>query len=115
MRLSAPAGSPPFEGQKTSVASRVDLPRRGQRYPVWYDPAEPEQFVIVTKVDETSPSPVRALFEKATAYNNAESEGASVEPDDRLDRLAKLNELRLAGALTEEEFAAEKARLLRAD
>jgi uncharacterized membrane protein len=31
---------------------------------------------------------------------------------DRVDRLAKLAELRQAGALTEEEFAAEKARVL---
>lgn len=107
-------GSPPFDGQKTNVVSRVDLPHRGRRYPVWYDPADTEQFVIVTKVDDTSSASIRALFEKATAYTNAESGGASAESDDRLDRLAKLNELRLAGALTEEEFAAEKASLLRA-
>lgn len=38
--------------------------------------------------------------------------GAVPEADDPLERLKKLNELRVAGALTEAEFATEKAKIL---
>lgn len=110
------SGLAPFEGQKIAVVSRVDLPRRGQRYPAWYDPADPSTFMLVTKVDDSAPPQVRALYAKATAAGPpAGADGhtpAVAAPADPLDRLAKLNELRLAGALTEEEFATEKAKLL---
>jgi hypothetical protein len=117
-RIEPDDGSTPFEGRKTTVISRVDLPRRGQRHPVWYDPADRTKFVVVTKVEPSAPAHVRRMFDKvaatAPASPDAPVDGPADGPvaGDPLDRLAKLNELRLAGALTDEEFDAEKAKLL---
>ncbi|HLV57292.1 MAG TPA: SHOCT domain-containing protein [Natronosporangium sp.] len=118
LRIEPEDGSAPFEGVKTFVASRVDLPRPGRRYPVWYDPADRSQFVILTKLEGTAPPHVRRLYEKAVAESAEvrESGSGSVPAQvDPLDRLAKLNELRLTGALTEEEFQAQKAKILGSD
>jgi Short C-terminal domain len=87
LRIEPLDGSPPFDGTMRLTVSRVDLPYPGKRFPVWFDRANPRRFVLGT------PEPAA--------------------PADPLDRLAKLNELRLAGALTQAEFEAQKARLLR--
>lgn len=117
LRIEPEDGSAPFEGKKTFVASRLDLPRPGRRYPVWYDPADPSRFVILTKLDDTAPPHVRRLYEKAAAPADVPEAGSGPVPAqvDPLDRLAKLNDLRLAGALTEEEFQAQKAKILGSD
>jgi hypothetical protein len=118
-RIEPEDGSLPFDGEKTMVVSRVHLPQQGQRYPIWYDRQDRSQFAIGTKVDDTAAPEVRRLFEKAAAgapgvpfgATEALAGGGATDP---LDRLAKLNELRLAGALTEEEFQSQKARILAA-
>lgn len=116
VRIDPEDGNPAFDGQKTVVVPRVEIPRRGQRFPAWYDPADPSQFVLVTEPDESAPPQVRSSYAKATAttppIGTASVPVSRPAPVDPLDRLGKLNELRLAGALTEEEFAAEKAKLL---
>lgn len=112
-------GSGAFEGRKTMVVSRVNLPHQGRCYPVWYDPQDPQRFVIGTNVDDTASPNVRRLFEKAAERSAAAgvpvaAATAPVTTADPLDRLAKLNELRRAGALTEQEFQAQKAKILEA-
>jgi hypothetical protein len=44
----------------------------------------------------------------------AEPPPAASDPDDMIERLQKLGELRDSGVLTDEEFAAQKARILAA-
>jgi Short C-terminal domain len=46
------------------------------------------------------------------AYAPPPPQAAPAEQDDMLDQLQKLGELKAAGVLTEEEFAAQKAKIL---
>src|SRR5690606_31510950 len=50
LRIEPQDGSPSFEGRKTIVASRVDLPYEGKRYPVWYDRDDRTSFLLATQV-----------------------------------------------------------------
>src|SRR5512132_121359 len=34
-------GQAAFDAQKTTTVSRVEIPRQGERYPIWYDPEDP--------------------------------------------------------------------------
>ena len=34
-------GGAPFDAEKTRTVSRVEIPRQGDRYPVWYDAEDP--------------------------------------------------------------------------
>lgn len=120
-------GTAPFVGQKAVVVSRVDLPRRGQCYPVWYDRSDPTRFAVGTSVDSDASAEVRRLFEKAgaatssaagsvpaaTAFPPATPDMAAPEAAaDPLDRLAKLHSLYKVGALTYTEYEQQKAKLL---
>ncbi|MER7335232.1 MULTISPECIES: SHOCT domain-containing protein [unclassified Micromonospora] len=89
LRISPSDGSASFTGETALIVSRLDAPRRGQRFAVRYDPADRRRFVLGDALDTTGDL------------------GA-----DPLDRLAKLHQLHLAGALTEDEFAAQKRRIL---
>src|SRR5512139_1503819 len=55
-------GSPPFEARKTKVVSRVEIPRAGDRYPVWYDPADPESWAYATVANDEGRASIRAMF-----------------------------------------------------
>lgn len=90
-----PPGEPPFELERKVVVSRLKLPRLGERVEVAYDPDDPDRFTFRT--DD--------LADDGLA--------AASEPD-RVELLAKLAELRASGALTDEEFEAEKRRILAA-
>jgi len=41
-------GSPAFDAEKTTMVSRVQIPRQGDRYPVWYDPQNPGKWAYAT-------------------------------------------------------------------
>jgi hypothetical protein len=58
-------GSAPFEAQKTSTVSRIAIPRPGDRYPVWYDAADPTTWMYGTIADDTGRQQIRALFGEA--------------------------------------------------
>jgi hypothetical protein len=112
-------GSAPFEARKTSTVSRVAIPRTGDRYPVWYDAADPETWMYATVADDNGRQQIRSLFgaaaETLTGIGNpvAASATAPTAPAaDPLERLQKLNELRAAGALSDAEFEATKAQIL---
>lgn len=110
LRIEPTDGSSTFEGVKTITASRVKLPYRGQRFPVWFDPADRSSFVVGLDVGPNPTPEVRRLFELAEQGNPPRP--GDPQAGDPLDRLAKLNELRLSGALTETEFAEQKAKIL---
>jgi Short C-terminal domain len=112
-------GSAPFEARKTSTVSRVAIPRTGERYPVWYDAADPESWIYVTATDENGRQQIRTLFgaaaETMTGIGDppaAAATAASAPAASPLDRLQQLNELRTAGALNDAEFEATKAQIL---
>jgi putative oligomerization/nucleic acid binding protein/uncharacterized protein DUF3592 len=114
-------GSPPFEAEKTKVVSRVQIPRQGDRYPVWYDPADPENWAFATVDNDQGRESIRQMFgaaaETMTGVGNpaaaapAATPAAPPEPDP-LDRLRKLEDLRAAGIVTDAEFAEKKAEIL---
>jgi hypothetical protein len=114
-------GSPPFEAQKTTTVSRVQIPPMGARYPVFYDPTDHDTFAYVDSIaDDSGRQLITSRFGDAFGPD-ASGVGivgaAPVAPpaEDPLDKLKKLGELRDAGVLTPEEFEAQKAAVLSAD
>src|SRR5690242_2232228 len=116
-------GSPAFEAEKTKVVSRVQIPRAGDRYPVWYDAADPSTWAFAFVENEEGRDNIRMMFGEAAETmtgigNPAAAAAAPAAPaapaaEDPLDRLRKLDELHKAGVVTDAEFEAKKAELLR--
>ena len=113
-------GSPPFDAQKTSTVSRVEIPRAGDRYPVWYDREDPSTWAYATVNDENGRQQLRQIFGPAAdgfvGMGGAPAGAAAGAPEaeDPLDRLKKLDELHKAGVLSDSEFEEQKAKLLSA-
>lgn len=113
-------GTAPFEAEKTKVVSRVQIPRAGDRFPVWYDPSDPESWAYATIDNEQGRQQIRQMFgaaaETFTGVGDPAAAAVAAAPPapapDPLDRLKKLDELRAAGLLTEAEFQEKKAQLL---
>ena len=110
MRVAPIDGGPPVERTKTVTVSRVQIPRVGERYPVWYADNDPEKWMFATAMDESAPAEVKEMFARARAAGGEDDSGA--EPDSAVGELARLTELWKDGALTDREFADAKARLL---
>ena len=56
-------GAPAFDAEKTTTVSRVEIPRQGDRYPVWYDPQDPAgTWAYATIADEAGRATMRQLF-----------------------------------------------------
>ncbi|MDX6511005.1 MAG: hypothetical protein QOE36_509 [Gaiellaceae bacterium] len=110
-------GSAPFEGEKTKTVSRVEIPRAGDRFPIWYDPNDLTSWAYATIDNEQGRQQIRQMFgEKAEQITGvgdpAAAAAAAAAPPDPLDRLKKLDELHTAGVLTDAEFAEKKAAVL---
>lgn len=106
MRIEPVDGSAPFERRKSVVVSRVSIPRAGERFPVWYDPADADSWAFATAMENHAAPEVRALFERARGAGGEAAEG------DLVGELERLNALRTSGALTDREFAEAKEALL---
>jgi hypothetical protein len=111
-------GSAPFEAEKTKVVSRVQIPRAGDRYPIWYDAADRETWAYATVDNDQGRESIRQMFGAAAETMTGVGDPAGAAPEqpaaeaDPLDRLKKLDELRAAGVLTDAEFAEKKAHIL---
>jgi len=111
-------GSPPFDAEKTTTVSRVEIPRQGDRYPVWYDTSDPvKTWAFATIVDDTGRATMRQLFgEVAETFvgMNAPAAPAPAAPQgqDVAEQIRQLADLHSQGILTDEEFANQKAKLL---
>jgi Short C-terminal domain len=114
-------GSAAFEAKKTSTVSRVAIPRAGDRYPVWYDGADPETWMYAVIADDNGRQQIRSLFGVAAETMTGMGSPAvatvtvpvpTAPEEGPLERLQKLSELRAAGVLDEAEFEATKARIL---
>lgn len=98
------------------MVKRVNIPQAGMVLPVTVDRKDPSRFEI-----DWDAAPTRAGLMDAQAQSimgaggigaPAAGTGSPADADERIARLEKLAALHAAGALTAEEFAAEKARLL---
>ena len=112
-------GTAAFDSEKTSTVSRVRIPQAGQRYPVWFDPEDHSSFAYATADDDNGRRQIVSLFGDAFGADGAgiglaaaAAAPAPAPSADPLDRLKKLEELRASGTLTDEEFAAQKAKVL---
>ena len=116
-------GSPRFQGQKKSTVSRVQIPQPGESWPAWYD-ADDHSLFMVGQPDHGDPQAAAVLQEfgitrpvagaapapaaPAAAPSAAPADGA----DDRIEALERLSKLHQDGVLTDDEFAAEKQKIL---
>jgi hypothetical protein len=120
-------GGPQSQISKVMMFNQTQMPRIGDVWPSWIDRADPSivgvgqpsgasvdqiplfrEFGIAHPLDPTTvngPAP-------AAGFAAPPSPGAPAPALDRLQQLERLVALRDSGALTELEFAAEKARLL---
>jgi hypothetical protein len=102
---------------KKTTVSRVEIPRQGDRYPVWYDPQDSDRWAYATVADDTGRETMRQLFgDVAETFVGMNAPGAPVAaapgPQDTVEALKQLADLHSQGLLTAEEFADQKARLL---
>jgi Short C-terminal domain len=106
-------GSAGFDGQKTKTVSRVEIPRAGDRYPIWFDAADHESFAYATIDNEQGKAQIRQLFgtaaETITGIADPTAAAAATDP---IEQIRKLDELRTAGILTDAEFEQKKSELL---
>jgi Short C-terminal domain len=111
-------GSPPFDAEKKTTVSRVEIPRQGDRYPVWYDPADPKgTWAYATIADDNGRATMRQLFgdvaETFVGMNApAAPAPAPAQGQDVVEQVKQLADLHAQGILTDDEFAAQKAKLL---
>jgi hypothetical protein len=102
MRIAPEDSSTPFDVQKTVTVSRVSIPRAGDRFPVFYDRKDRNQWAYGTGLGATqAPAPVQPLFAPVAA-----------PAADSVAELEKLGALHRSGALSDAEFAAAKAKIL---
>ncbi|MEW6583749.1 MAG: SHOCT domain-containing protein [Actinomycetota bacterium] len=115
-------GSPPFSGERAATVARDALPVPGARYPVLYHPDDPQGFAYVTS-DGGENARQRIVWIWGDVFGPDGSEVGqppadhaaatrAAAPADPVDRLATLDALRRSGALTDEEFAQQKRRIL---
>ena len=104
LRIAAENGDA-FEVERETVVSRLDIPRPGRRYPAWYLPDDRTQYMIVERLTEDAPAAMREWY--AAVVGSPSSEGT-----DPVDEVARLWELRQAGALNDDEYERLKARAI---
>ncbi len=108
VRVAPVDGGAAVERRKKVVVPRVAIPRVGERYPVWYDPADPGDWVMGTQLGDDASADVKDMFARAGEQQAEKpaSESGLVEELERLDAL------RRSDALTPEEYARAKNALL---
>ncbi len=99
-----PDGAEPFEITRKATVSRIHIPKIGDPMSVRYDAAAPDRSLVILK---RTPEQLAAAAAPAVV-----TVAAPTAPADPLDQIKKLNDLRQAGALTDEEFEAQKKKLL---
>ena len=112
-------GSPAFDAEKKTTVSRVEIPRQGDRYPVWYDPQDTGTWAYATIADESGRETMRQMF--GAVADSFVGMGAPPAPtpvagaaagQDVTAQLTQLADLKNQGLLTDEEFEQQKQRLL---
>jgi hypothetical protein len=117
-----PGDAPPFTVEITDQWQAVGEPRAGMKVPVLFDADHPSKVVLdaspgryalldpsVMGQDDFEDPELAALNALDAAEGTAAPAGAS---QSRLDQLQQLADLHDRGVLTDDEFAAEKAKIL---
>jgi len=122
-RLDPIDGSAPLQATKKKTVSRVAIPQAGQRFPVFYDAADPQSFAYVDGIsDENGRALILSKFGDAFGPDAsgvgmmgapAPVAAAAAAPDP-IAQIERLQQLLSSGALTEAEFAEQKQRILAA-
>jgi Short C-terminal domain len=112
-------GSAAFDTTKTTTVSRVQIPRQGDRYPVWYDPQDTSSWMYATIADDSGRETMRQLFgDVANTFVGMGGPDAPVaaapqgQAQDTVEQLKQLADLHQQGLLTDDEFSSQKAKLL---
>src|SRR5919201_2967719 len=93
-------GGAAFDAQKTRTVSRVEIPRQGDRYPVWYDPSDPANtWAYATIADDQGRATMLQLFGDVAntfvgmggAPAAAPAAAPEADPVEQLERLAALH------------------------
>jgi len=124
------AGQAPFDIEKTYTASRVDMPRRGDRCTVHYDPDDHSRAAITfdaapgpapaptapgavpTALGGSPPATWNPAAATSASSDGKSSGGGTATADAVGERLRKLDKLRDDGVITPAEHDAERARIL---
>src|SRR5919106_2646493 len=105
-------GSPALDLEKKATVSRVEIPRQGDRYPVWYDPQDTSTWAFATIADDSGRENIRQMFgEVAETFVGMNAPGApppaaETGAQDTVEALKQLADLRSQGILSDDEFAA---------
>jgi len=108
-------GGAAFDLTKKKTVSRVEIPRQGDRYPVFYDPSDADKWAYATIADDSGRETMRQMFGEAAdtfVGMGAPAAPAGAGGTDTVEALKQLADLKAQGLLTDEEFAAQKAKLL---
>ncbi len=71
-------GSGAFDAQKTATVPRLQIPRQGECYPVWYDPQDHSKWMFSVIIDDDGRAILREQFgEVAQRFTGM---GAPVQP-----------------------------------
>ena len=108
VRVAPVDGGATVERRKKVVVPRVAIPRVGERYPVWYDVADPGDWIMGTQMSEDAPADVRDMFARA----GTEQVEKPASDSGLVEELERLDALRRSDALTPEEYARAKNALL---
>lgn len=105
-RLQPLDGGAITEGRKKMLINQTQMPRAGDVWPAWIDPAKPAEFAVGMP-QGADPAQV-PLFREFGIPHPLDSGGSS----DAVDDLQRLVDMKQQGMLTDEEFRAAKAKLL---
>ncbi|MGI8461246.1 MAG: SHOCT domain-containing protein [Solirubrobacterales bacterium] len=110
-------GGSAFDVQKTKTVPRIQIPRQGDRYPVFYDAADPNNWAFAMIVDDEGRATMRQMFgavaETFVGMNTPAAPAAQgMQGQDTVEQIKQLADLHAQGALTDDEFAAQKKKLL---
>lgn len=100
-------GTPTFEGRKKMLINQTQMPRVGDVWPSWISPADPTLFAVGMP-DGASAEQIPVFREFGIPHPLDQESGEG----DTVTELQRLAEMKDKGLLSEDEFAAAKARVL---